>query len=353
MPRHYLSTGQNLCYDARGEPVGCRGTGQDGDARPGAPWPEPRFAATGETVRDRLTGLVWTQRANFTEFPDTWAAALEVVRRMNMGSFGGRADWRLPNRRELRSLISYQTRDPALPLPHPFLDVFLGWYWTGTTAAINPAFAWYVHLEGGRMFYGRKTEYRLVWPVRGLGTGVLPVTGQDECFDEGGNIITCDDTGQDGELRTGEVWPKPRFRPFGDAVLDRLTGLIWTRCADLGGRWTTWDEAFGVLAELNAAGFGGRDSWRLPTINELESLVDASRHTPALPAGHPFENVQEAYWSSTSSGFEPDWCMALYMHKGAVGVGQKKDENFSVWAVSRKGPSVSIQIPTPTLHLRK
>ena len=58
--------------------------------------------------------------------------------------------------------------------------------------------------------------------------------------------------------------------------------------------------------------------------------------TPALPKDHPFRDDQEAYWSSTSSGFEPDWCMALYMHKGAVGVGQKKDENFSVWAVSRE-----------------
>jgi hypothetical protein len=47
--------------------------------------------------------------------------------------------------------------------------------------------------------------------------------------------------------------------------------------------------------------------------------------------------MEEAYWSSTTSAFEPDWCMALYMHKGAVGVGQKKDENFSVWAVSREG----------------
>lgn len=203
MPRHYLSTGQILCYDARGEPVGCRGTGQDGDARPGAPWPEPRFAATGETVPDCLTGLVWTRRANFTQFPETWAAALETVRRMNQERFEGYADWRLPNRRELRSLISYQSRDPALPRPHPFIDVFLGWYWTSTTAAINPAYAWYMHLEGGRMFYGRKTEYRLVWPVGGNGMGVLPVTGERGSFDARGGVIPCGGTGQDGELRKG------------------------------------------------------------------------------------------------------------------------------------------------------
>jgi hypothetical protein len=291
----------------------------------------------GETVRDRLTGFAWTRKANFTGFPIDWLEALESVRRMNGDLFGGYRDWRLPNRRELRSLISYQTRDPALPPLSPFQDALLGWYWTSTSAAINPGYAWYVHLEGGRMFYGRKTEFRLVWPVRGSGKGVLPTTGQHGCFDAAGDPIACDGTGQDGDLKAGVVWPEPRFQPSGDTVFDRLTRLVWTRSADLAGRWTTWKEAFEVLAELNSKRLGGRASWSLPTINELESLVDASRHTPALPPEHPFESVQEAYWSSTSSGFEPDWCMALYMYKGAVGVGQKKDENFSVWAVCREG----------------
>lgn len=342
MPNHYLNTGQTHCYNTRGEEVECVGTGQDADGRPGLPWPEPRFQASSNTALDRLTGLEWVRRANSTEFPVDWTEALEWVRRMNKDSFAGRTDWRLPNRRELRSLISCQTRNPALPRPHPFLDVFPGWYWTSTTAAINPAYAWYVHLEGGRMFYGRKTEYRLVWPVRGRGKGVLPVTGQRRCFDVGGRTCSCDGTGQDGESRFGVPWPEPRFSPAPDTVLDRLTGLVWTRSADLARRWITWDEAFEVVAALDADRFGRRGSWRLPTINELESLVDVSRHTPALPPGHPFDDVQEAYWSSTSSGFEPDWCMALYMYKGAVGVGQKKDPNFSVWAVSSEEHPVSI-----------
>ncbi len=161
-------------------------------------------------------------------------------------------------------------------------------------------------------------------------------TGQAHCYDTRGRKIACRGTGQDGELAMGVPWPEPRFQEAGKAVLDRLTGLVWTRNADLAGRWTTWEEAFRVVNELNQEKGGGRSSWVLPTINELESLVDASRHTPALPADHPFTGVQEAYWSSTSSGFEPDWCMALYMLKGAVGVGQKKDKNFSVWAVSRE-----------------
>ncbi len=335
VPRLYLNTGQTLCYDTQGREVACLGSGQDGEEAPGTPWPEPRFQGTRNTVLDRLTGLEWTRTANFAEFPIDWPDALKLIHQLNRQSFSGHTDWRLPNRRELRSLVSYQTRDPALPFPHPFRDVFLGWYWTSTSAAIHPAYAWYVHLEGGRMFYGKKTEFRLVWPVRGTAEGILPATGQHTCFDAAGRAIPCAGTGQDGEVLAGTPWPTPRFDADPDTVLDRLTGLRWTRMADLAGEWTTWAKAFEVVAGLNTRGLGDRASWRLPTINELESLVDASCHTPALPPGHPFEEVQEAYWSSTSSGFEPDWCMALYMFKGAVGVGQKKDENFSVWAVSR------------------
>ena len=85
------------------------------------------------------------------------------------------------------------------------------------------------------------------------------------------------------------------------------------------------EEAFEAVTDLNRR--------RLPNINELESLVDCSTHSPALLHGHPFGNVREGYWFSTTSMFEPDWAWALYLTKGAVGVGQKKDEHFSVWAV--------------------
>ena len=83
---------------------------------------------------------------------------------------------------------------------------------------------------------------------------------------------------------------------------------------------------------LNQEGEGS--AWRLPTINELEALVDCATHSPALPSGHPFADVQDTYWSSTTSLYEPDWAWALYLEKGATGVGQKRFAEFSVWAVA-------------------
>ena len=326
-----LQTGQQTCHDACGREVACAGSGQDAEFSAGAPWPEPRFEAGDQLVLDRLTGLVWTRDANPAEFPLTWQEALAFVARMNRDGALGFSDWRLPNRRELRSLVSHQTRRPALPAGHPFRNVFAGWVWTSTSAAIGPAHAWYVHLEGARMFYGGKDQSYLVWPVRGAGNGILPATGQERCFDDAGREIPCGGSGQDGETRSGRAWPTPRFAVEGEAVIDRLTGLCWQRRADLTGSPVNWDEALAAVAELNRA--EPERAWRLPNINELESLVDCAAHSPALPPGHPFEDVRQGYWSSTTSAFEPDWAWALYLDKGAVGVGQKSGRHFHVWAV--------------------
>ena len=327
----YLQTGQKTCHDAEGHEIPCAGSGQDGDLRRGMGWPVPRFERRDETLLDRLTGLIWPQNANRAEFPMSWQEALAYVAAMNQERALGYADWRLPNRRELRSLISHQAKKPALPEGHPFRNVFPAWYWTSTTAAINSAYAWYVHTEGGRMFYGHKGQFYLLWPVRGTGFGVLPATGQTQCYDSGGSPVTCRDSGQDGELCMGREWPKQRFEVAGDTVIDHLTHLCWRRNADLAAGQVTWDDAFAAIRKLNEE--LKERGWRLPNINELESLVDCSESHPALPTSHGFTCLREAYWSSTTSMFEPDWAWALYLNKGAVGVGQKKGAHFHVWAV--------------------
>ncbi len=340
--RCMLHSGQTICYSRTGEEIPCPGSGQDGESRWGRPWPQPRFRIFSEEVaEDRLTGLVWTRNANPGEFPRTWQEALDFVADCNRQRLFGHDDWRLPNRRELRSLMSFQARKPALPAGHPFTDVFLGWYWTSTTAAINPAYAWYVHMEGARMFYGRKDQYYLVWPVRGK-TDILPATGQHRCFDATGRVVACRDTGQDGVHRFGRPWPEPRFTVDDALVTDLLTGLVWLRHADLTGRPVSWQQALDAVAALNREGRAGISSWRLPDINALESLVDCSQHSPALPQDHPFTGLRHTYWSSTTSYFETDWAWALYLDKGATGVGHKPGRTFFVWPAacpSSDGPS--------------
>ncbi len=332
MSQHILNTGQKHCFDAAGMRISCVDSGQDAEFQAGTPWPHPRFTADGKTVYDNLTGLTWSRDANPGEFPCTWSEALQAIHHLNRDLYCGHRDWRLPNRRELRSLMDYQTRKPALPHNHPFTNIFIHWYWSSTTAAIHPGYAWYVHLEGARMFYGKKSQEALFWPVRGIGNDRLATTGQNLCYDEAGDIIPCPGSGQDGEFHTGTPWPSPRFSIIADnLVQDHLTDLIWLQHADLNPGKVSWRQALEEIGNLNASQPG---NWRLPTINELESLVDADAHTPALPKNHPFISLQEGYWSSTTSSFETDWAWVLYMEKGACGVGYKADSTFFIWPVT-------------------
>lgn len=302
-----------------------------------------RFQLHGQDlVQDASTGLFWSRSANPLGYPLNWADALDAVAGMNRARFLDCDDWRMPNRVELRSLIDHAQRQPALPAGHPFRDVFLGWCWTSTTKAGQSAYAWNVHLEGGRMFYSRKDEFRLLWPVRGE-SRVLPRTGQSTCFDAAGAELACPEAGmgrdqagglvagQDGALRQGVPWPEPRFQMVEHGVRDLLTGLIWAQPERLPPGLCDWPQAVELAAGWNDGGPG----WRLPEIIELESLVDADRANPALPLGlaNARRVTVEGFWSATVSGFDAAWAFVLYVQKGAVGVGFKAGSEFAVWPV--------------------
>ena len=254
------ATGQTNCYDASGEQILCAETGQDANYANGILWPDPRFTLHNDVVLDQLTGLFWTRNANLAVFPMNWRESFDFINKMNQENAPGYSDWRLPNRRELRSLMSYQTRLPALPDGHPFCDDFSGWYWSSTTAVINPEYAWYVHMEGARMFYGGKDQSYLVWPVRGE-SHVLLQTGQTHCYDASGNILNCAATQQDGAIHAGVAWPSPRFIDRTGQIYDKATGLIWRKNANLTGQPVTWDDAFQAVKQFNLTPSGSVSLW--------------------------------------------------------------------------------------------
>jgi len=190
-------TGQTKCYtDTNGSEVNCPAAGwpgQDGDHQKGVAWPNPRFTKHGDgTVTDNLTGLMWLQDANAGNDcqgadtgEETWANALASAAACNAGAgFAGYTDWRLPNVREMQSLVHYGFAQPAVPdtagtgqLPgtgpnfgngDPFDNVQSDYYWSSTTLAGDTAFAWYVGLDGGHVYDSAlKTDGGYVWPVRG------------------------------------------------------------------------------------------------------------------------------------------------------------------------------------------
>ncbi|MCL4180327.1 MAG: DUF1566 domain-containing protein [Verrucomicrobia bacterium] len=139
--------------------------GDDGDEEVGVDWPNPRFTVMSDTgmVRDNLTGLMWTSDANI-DGPKDWPSAVDFCQALD---HGGYTDWRLPNIREMQSLIDFGRFDPALPAGHHFT----GWqsdnYWSSTMLADPSGDAWYMRLTDGYIDVSGTTAQHYVWPVRG------------------------------------------------------------------------------------------------------------------------------------------------------------------------------------------
>ena len=155
-------------------------TGDDGDLEKGIAWPNPRFTDNGDgTVTDNLTGLIWLKNANCFELPN-WADALSYCANLASGSCGltdnsVAGDWRLPNIKELQSLIHYGFYKPALPNTagtgqwaegDPFTSVRSYAYWSSSTYVDKTSQALVVWLEHGLGYLYDKSLNFYVWPVR-------------------------------------------------------------------------------------------------------------------------------------------------------------------------------------------
>lgn len=141
--------------------------GDDGAYQKGATSPGPRFTidATGSNVTDRLTGLMWTRNA-YIVGGMVWPSALDYCNNL---TWGGYDDWRLPNLRELESLVDYGQHSPCLPADHPFTNLnFDSIYWSSTTVHEDSGSArGFVFHNGDPRMDGKNNVEWCVWPVRG------------------------------------------------------------------------------------------------------------------------------------------------------------------------------------------
>lgn len=111
------ATGQTTCFDTAGATIACAGTGQDGADQAGT---ARTYADNGDgTITDVATGLQWEKLddAGGLHDKDTLydeTAALAHVAALNAAGFAGHADWRIPNVKELLTLVDYGQREPAV-----------------------------------------------------------------------------------------------------------------------------------------------------------------------------------------------------------------------------------------------
>lgn len=189
-------TGQATCYNVAGAVVTCGpditgiAQAQDGQLELGVTWPNPRFTDNGNgTVTDNLTGLTWLDDANCFG-NQTWANALAKANALFDGcsDCGGTnndcglsdsslvGQWRLPNVRELQSLVHFGVFSPAVPNTagtgkwvegDPFSGVQSSPYWSSSSYVPNATGAWNMNVFNGDISLGNKTLGGYVWPVRG------------------------------------------------------------------------------------------------------------------------------------------------------------------------------------------
>jgi hypothetical protein len=148
-------------------------TGDDGDHQRGVALVSPRFTDNGNgTVTDNQTGLIWLKDADcFGQ--RVWSNALSDCNGLADGSCGltdgsQAGDWRLPNVKELYSLVDVGNYNPALPSGHPFTNVQSYYYWSSSTIAYNDDLAFDVYMSSGYVGdSSSKSSNYYVWPVRG------------------------------------------------------------------------------------------------------------------------------------------------------------------------------------------
>ncbi len=183
-----------------------------------------------------------------------------------------------------------------------FANAQSNYYWTSTTDPNTTTNAWVADMSTGRIVSFSKSNFYFVWPVRSgasAGSVRLPVTGQTTSYAGG----------DDGALERGAAWPTSRFVDNGDSTItDNLTGLVWRNTAS---STVSWSDALALAS----------DPWRLPNLNELDSLLNAaSADSSQYLRGLGLTTMTNArYWTSTVSAEITGDAWFVQMGSGVIG----------------------------------
>ena len=124
----------------------------------------------------------------------------------------------------------------------------------------------------------------------------------------------------------------------GEAVLDNETGLVWDRNPDIE-QTQTWNGAFGYCTNRE---LGGRGGFRLPSVEEMNSLRDDS--ADRLPDGGPFTvPTEQQFWTASTEVGNAAWAYTFQVNNSGASASEKTGAT-AVWCV--RGPAAAA-IPNP------
>ncbi len=231
-----------------------------------ADWPMPNPPMSGlpnpqsydsseipDVVIDNVTQLKWQRKVENVTF--TWSDAVSYCENFMLGG----ETWRLPTRIELLSIIDYTQPGPVIDT-----NVFPGTpserFWSASPFADGPADAWSVHF--------------------GFATTIANTT-------EKANAYRARCVAQRSEAQA------QRYTSQGGTVYDSLTKLTWQK--EVPEASYAWKEAGDFCTALDLDGTG----WRLPSVSELQTLVDETKSNPAIDLNTFPGTPSEYFWTSS------------------------------------------------------
>jgi hypothetical protein len=310
-----VDTGQSACYNSAGAAITCPAQGEafyGQDAQHSGNTPGYTDNGNG-TITDNVTGLMWQQSADTDGDGDIDAA--DKLTYTGAGTYcnsltlAGYTDWRLPDIKQLYSLIDFSGIDPSgyngadTSGLIPFIDTdYFDFAYGDTSAGERIIDAQYASStlygantggDGGHTMFGVNfADGR----IKGYG---LTLFGQDKTF-----FVIC--------VRGNTNYGQNDFVDNGDSTItDSATGLMWAQ--DDSGTALNWEEALAWVEQKNSEKYLGYNDWRLPNAKELQSIVDYNRSPDTTGSGAiaPLFNVtgitNEAgqadypfYWTGTT-----------------------------------------------------
>jgi len=288
---------------------GTGGTGAVADPGCGshkwACWPMPNMVGSGlpneasytkngdDTVTDNITLLMWDDRITAQAF--TWEEAIAACEELELAGFD---DWRLPTRIEITSVLDHSD-DHTGWAAEAFEAGNSGFHFsasdwiltiTQTGAGAGNDYAWAFNMSDGIVSNAySKSNHTALKCVRGGGSGEGPSDPAVAPPDQYSAVA-------DGEVR------------------DNYTGLVWQS----GGSddMLSWQEAVDYCDGLDLNG----NSWRLPSIRELATLVDEAQVAPAINR----EMFPDTKYGARSN----DWYWAT-PERGSAAWGLNFDDGFT------------------------
>ncbi|HEX3771131.1 MAG TPA: DUF1566 domain-containing protein [Polyangiaceae bacterium] len=234
------------------------------------------------TVRDEITQLVWQKTVDASQ-AFTWSAAATYCASLKLPAPAGSA-WHVPSRIQILSLVDFTT---LAAMDAPFLAsgqppggkyTWTSTPWVVSQIATKPQYAWMVNFGGGGGLTSNAASQTAAEYVRCVASPPLaPV-------------------------------PYPHYAAVAPGeVEDVLTGLVWSQSSAL--TLMSPSDATAACASLKLNGH----TWRLPSVNELASLVDdnppIARVSPAIDTCVFPDTPADGYYMSSSSVGSKPWAL--------------------------------------------